>query len=246
MASRKKNESGGFLVVLLIIAFIVAVFTPIALLYIYLSNKQKYSEFKDNLAGNESDFWLNDDEKKEFLTNLENLRLANSHIKKANDRAKQHDISVNKDGSFSARSKVGKEVNEVLNKYEPIARNLHNDLSHLQNLPKSRWSEFNEYYKKSQSALWSFYSWAAVIIYFTISSGKDSFLGGFKAYWSFATNIFTDSNTPLMDGDIYMIAVATTLGVALYFLQIYFFNENPASKLTPMPEEVTLENIDLY
>lgn len=245
-SGKKKNDGGVFLGVLLVVAIIVAVLTPFALLYVYFSNKLKYNEVKDTLTGTESDFWVNDEEKNEFLTDLDSLRQANSHIENANDKAREHNIAVNKDGSFSARSKVGKQVNEVLNKYEPIARGLNDDLYFLQNLPKSRWNEFNEAYKKSQSALRSFYFWAVVIIYYTISLGKDSFWGGMQAYWSFATNIFTDDNTPLMDGDIEMITVATILAIASYFLQIHFFNKEPASKLTPIPPEVTLNNIDLY
>lgn len=246
MARRKKDNGEWILfVIIAVVLIIIALLTPLVLLFVYMSNSLGSDEIKKELNGNESDFWLDENEKKEFIEKFERLDEATSNIRNAKNTANEANISINKDGSFSSRSKIGKEVNSILNKYEPLERRLSSELYDLQELPLTRWEEFNGMLKKAKSSMLSFYSWAAVLVYFAITLSKESLWSVFIPYWALATNFFRDKKIPLEDGDLKMVAVATVTAIASYFL-VYFVMDSPAAKHTPAPEKVTLSNINDY
>jgi hypothetical protein len=248
MARKKKGDSGSIIFFIVIVVLVaIALATPIALIIGYLYNKINAGRIKKYISGNMSDFWLDDQEKIEFKDKLKHLVKADKIIDQANQKGIDEGVSRNKDGSFSAKSKIGKEIRAALEKYEPIKDSLSEYLYDLQHLPITRWDEFNKYIKRSKSSIYSFCSWCAVLIYYFLNLGKKSILDIFLPYLALATNIFRDKENqlPLADGDIQMVAVATIIAIVMFFVFGLIFKSSGA-KYSPYPEKVTLENVDSY
>jgi hypothetical protein len=248
MARKKKGDAGGVIILIVIaVLILIALGTPIVLIVGYMYNKAKAGEIKKRISGTMSDFWLNKREKDEFKEKVNLLFHVDDIIEKANEKGTNAGISRNKDGSFSARSNLGKEIRATLKKYEPVKSSLSNYLYELQNLPLSRWEEFNGYIKNEKSFMWSLISWCTVLLYYFITLGKQSISEIFIPYLALATNFFRDETNQLqiVDGDIQMIAVATIIAIITYFICRIIF-KNSGSKYSPPPEKVSLENIDSY
>jgi hypothetical protein len=248
MARKKKGDAGGIIFLLAIaVLILIALATPIVLIFGYMYNKVKAGEIKKRISGTMSDFWFNKSEKDEFKEKVNQLIQVNGIIEKANEKGTNAGITRNKDGSFSARSNLGKEIRATLEKYEPVKSSLGNYLYDLQNLPLSRWEEFNGYIKNAKSFMWSLILWCAALLYYFITLGKQSISKIFIPYLALATNFFRDeaNQLPIVDGDIQMVAVATIIAILTYFIFRMIFNDS-GSKYSPRPEKVSLENIDSY
>ncbi len=249
MARKKKNDAGGIIILIavFIVLVVIAIATPVVIIIGYLYNKIKESEIRENLTGTMADFWLTDGEKRDFKEKVSKLSQVKQVIQQANNKGEQAGINKNQDGTFSARSKVGKELKATISKYEPIKFNLIEYLQELQSLPISRWEVFNNYVRNSKSFLLSFCSWCAVLAYYSVTLGKQTIFEAIMPYYALATNFFRDegSRLPIVDGDLKMVAVATITAIASYFLFRIIFS-NAAEKYSPKPEVVTLENIDAY
>lgn len=248
MAKKKKDDEGGIIILIVIaVLILIALATPIVLIIGYIYNKVKALEIKKRISGTMSDFWLNKSEKDEFKEKMNQFIQVDDIIEKANEKGTKAGISRNKDGSFSARSNLGKEIRATLEKYEPIKSSLSNNLYELQNLPLSRWEEFNGYIKNEKSFMWSLILWCTALLYYYIRLGKQSILEIFIPYLALATNFFRDEANQLLivDGDIQMVAVATIIAILTYFIFRMIFKKS-GSKYSPHPEKVSLENIDSY
>lgn len=256
MARKKKGGSDGsmgLMVLAITIAIIIAtlilisIATPIVLIFGYMYNKVKAGYIKNRISGTMSDFWLDNSEKEEFKEKINQLTQTNNIIEKATEKAMNAELSLNKDGSFSARSKIGKETRATLEKYEPIKNSLSNYLYDLQNLPLYRWEVFNGYIKNAKSFIWSLILWFGALLYYFMILGKQSFSEIFIPYFALAINLFRDETQQLLtvDGDIQMITVTTIIAILTYFIFRMIF-KNSGSKYSPRPEEVSLENIDSY
>ena len=121
MTKKKKNDSGGMIFFIIFIALIIiAIATPLVLLIGYVYNTIRFRYTKKRISGNMSDFWLGKQEKDEFKEKAVMLNKVTDIINEANQKGLKAGISQNKDGSFSARSNIGKEIRNTLEKYEPI------------------------------------------------------------------------------------------------------------------------------
>jgi hypothetical protein len=228
-----------------LILLVLPIVVPIVLIIGYMYNKVKASQKR--ISGTMSDFWLNKSEKDAFKEKSKQLIQANSIIEKANIRGSIAGISRNTDGSFSARSNLGKEIRTTLEEYEPVYRSLSNDLNYLQHRPISKWEEFETYIKNAKLFMWSLIAWCAALLYYFLILGKQSISETFIPYLGIATNIFRDEANQLLivDGDIQMVAVTTIIAILVYFILRKVF-EYSELKFSPCPEKVSLENIDSY
>ena len=248
MARKKKNDSGGSIAIIAILMLIVIAWaTPIVMLVGYLYNRIKAGKIRRQLSGEKSDFWLSDQEKEHFKEKLNQLAEVDKVLEEANQRGMEAGISRNKDGSFSAHSNLGKEIKATLKKYEPMKYEISVLLHELQMLPIHRWDAFNKLMKRAKSFIWAFCCWAMVLAYYAITLEKQSFLEVFKPYLALATNFFRDDSNriSMVSGDIQMIAVATIVAAVSYFAFGLLF-KNAGAKYSPIPDKVTLENIDTY
>ena len=236
--AKKKSENGGigFLFIILIVLI-----TPIVLIIGYFYNSSKFNEIKKLLTGKMSDFWLDTDEKNDFKEKYAQLNEVKQIIQNANDEGVNAGLSLNKDGSFSARSNKGKEIRAILTKYQPMKISLTNYLVDMQYVPINRWTVYNNYLRNSISFRWAFISWiVSLIVSSTIVSGNV-----FYAYWSLLSNIFNENKIKVAESDLNALIIVTGISIVIYFI-FKFILKNVGEKYTPKPEVVTLNNVDSY
>ncbi len=248
MARRKKDDAAGItLLIVFAVLILIAIATPIVILAGYAYNLIKGNAIKKNLRGNLSDFWLNSNEKIYFKEKFNDLAQVNKIIDDANKKGEDEGINRNQDGSFSARSNLGKELKNIIARHEPIQQSLREEIQQLKLMPHFRWSEFNSYIKNAAACILSLLAWGGTLCYYYVVLDKQTISDIYMPYLAIATNFFRDQSDKIkmIDGDIRMIAVATVVAIISYFAFGLIF-KNPGVKYTPIPEQVTLENIDSY
>jgi len=285
MGRRKKKEDGLFegLIVLLVVIVAVVVFTlivvaiatPFVLVLGYLYNASMAESLREKLKELNktriSDFWLDDEEKKAYKEKLleieqkeKELEEINELIEDTNRRGDEAGVSRNLDGSFSARSKLGKELRKALEKYESMKRDLERQLSNLrfwlgqlERTPQERWNSylkewktFNEYLRKAEAFKWAVISYVITLVCSAIVFGNTSPKEVFLPYYGLIINFFRDKahQIPVTNEDIYMIAVTTVVSIVVYLVS-YMLIREPANKyvsLPPQPPLVDVENVDKY
>jgi len=251
MARRKKDKKDNAVGIALLIVFavliLIAIATPIIIISGYAYNFIKGNSIKKYLRGDISDFWLNSSEKINFKKKVNNFYKVNKIIDDANKKGEDEGISRNQDGSFSARSNLGKELKNIIARHEPIQQSLREEIQQLQLLPYARWSEFNSYIKNADACILSLLAWGGTLYYYYIYLGKQTISDIYMPYLAIATNLFRDQSDKIkmIDGDIEMISVATVVAIISYFAFCLIF-KNHGVKYTPIPEQVTLKNIDSY
>lgn len=216
--SRKKNSQDG--VVLLVIVAI-ALITPIVIIGGYFFNKDKFSKIKDRLNGNKYDFWLTPEEKDGFQRSAKEYVHVRNIIDEANQKGIDKNISKNKNGTFSSRSSLGKEIQDILKIYTPKMHLFKNEVVYFTNLPRNRWLEFNTYVQRTYAFLWAFVGWASMFVFLQI----------FKDY---------NLNNQLFE----LSFISAIVAIICYAVTINTTN-NIAEKYTPIPDEVDFSNIDL-
>lgn len=247
--ARKKNNDGDAIVVgvLLLVAFLFLLATPLILLITYLYNVMKTEDIRKNLKGTVSDFWLSSSEKRDFKQTYGDASKTRRLIDQANTKGDQTGISRNKDGTFSARSKLGKELKAFINHHEPILDRLEDALHTLETLPGTRWDRYNNYLRNANSSLLALCVWTGLLLYHAITEPGRSILQVFRPYWAVATNFFRSEagQLPLTDADLKWLAIATVTCIASWFL-FRLVLDAPAASHTPKPPAVTMGNVDGY
>ncbi len=125
MAKGDNGEGCAYFILLAVVTvFLVvkigAVVIPILWVGMFLYYGGKRSVFTEHFSGQLSDFWLTKSEQSKYMKASKSYDKAWNQIEAAHALAKEHGVKKNKDGSYSKRSKVGKQVNESLEKLEPL------------------------------------------------------------------------------------------------------------------------------
>jgi len=250
--SRRNNSSMGAVlvigvVVLMFILVLVALATPVILLLILVYSSKVFNKKNESLKNNESDFWLNDSDKADFKEQVSELVRVEGIIADAIEMADDAGVGKNKDGAYSARSKLGKEVRGILESNEPVRDELTVSLRVLQGKPMMLWEDFNLLMKRVQAALLSLTLWALTLLgydYFYNDQQQGSI---FTPYYNLAVNYFggASSVVEVSSGEITLITSATVVAIASYLLWPLIPSQ-PVAKLTPLPAEVTLLNVDIH
>lgn len=225
MSRGRRGVGNPILMVVAIVISVIAIALPLVLIGGYFYYRHKLNDIKQYLENTISDFWLDDDEKKIFKASIKKLSQANKNIEKAVDYGTKSGISLNKDGSFSARSNIGKEVRATIDQNQPIAEEMAGIVDDLTNTPVERWIEFDMYAKRMHAFLKAQYAW---VVGFT------------------ATMVFC-----LIKGmGVHDSAVASIYGSAVLSIItlafLWFFSKEGADNYTPKPPLVTAQNIDSY
>lgn len=225
MSRGRRTVGNPILMVVLIVLTIVAIAIPFVLVGGYFYYRHKLNDIRQYLVNSISDFWLDDDDKKLFKASMKKLAQANKNIEKAVDHGTKSGLSLNKDGSFSARSNIGKEVRATIDQNQPVAEEMAGIVDDLTNTPVERWIEFDMYAKRVHAFLKAQYAWGAgfaVTLVVCLIKGmgiQDSAVAG-----------------------VYGAAVLSIITLAF----LWFFSKEEAHSYTPKPPLVTLENLDAW
>jgi len=222
----RKKKGGGIEVILYLILLVVAVITPIVLMIGFIYNWYKTKQVKQVLSGNISDFWLDSQDKDIFKQKHKQLISAINKVQKAEARGRQEGVSLNKDGSFSARSNVGKEIRLIIDQTKPIIDELSSEVEDLAGIPLQLWDEFNLYVRREYAFLYSLYVWF-------IAAGSCS-IYVFVKQWK-------------MDNAWDKIAIiSAVICIISYFIFRNIVVAEKGAQFSPRPPEVSIENVGAY
>ena len=140
MGRKKKNEEEGSWLLLLV--FAILLLAPIALLVARIYFGKKLKEVGIRVANGEHCLELSHDEAIELRYKRSELQRVQRLLRAAMQRGADANLSVNKDGNFSARSHLGKSIRAVLEKHEPLKGALMADIRQLEALPHERQKDF--------------------------------------------------------------------------------------------------------
>jgi len=242
-------------VLIVLMTFIVIATGPLIFILGYIINKRavdvelnKLVMNTGKISGSMPVFWLSSDEKKEYKQKYRELAKVKKIINEAKELRETSGISRNKDGSFSVRSKLGKELKAILEEYEPKQSPLEESIAYLEKLPKQRWQDFDRHLKKSKSFLWTIIVWISLLTLGVISlmlTGQASLPEAFFVfslmYVEFDPLIFNATEYGGSDLSVYL---GTCAGCAYLFF-LYIFRKS-SLKYTPKPDRVSIDNVDAY
>ena len=234
MAKSSKNSDQilGAIVVFLVIIVILAIYigtflVPIILFLGSIIYYSKETTLKESINGEVSDYWLSDKEKKELRKNTKQKEKAEKLLTEAYEKGQEANLSKNKDGSFSKRSKLGKEINKIEEKQKPIYHESIGNEIFLEKLPKNRWKNdrknLSDYVSKTRGFIWGLISWIVLLVYFGIESN-----------WNYQLSMRFGLSTILIPIVVFFIAMVISL---------ISFKNNALSK---EPPKVSTKNIDTY
>ncbi|WP_419225227.1 hypothetical protein [Acinetobacter sp. A2] len=165
MARRKKNDQSGGAAILyfgfILVLFVVSVSPIFILLYGLFFILKFYFKYQ-KINKNYSDFWLDEEEKQQFLRSYESWIVYDDEIEELHSLARRNRVSINANGNFSRKSKVGKQVQDRLDDIVPEWQSLKETKEYLEYLPQSRWKEFHGWAAKGLGGILGFVAWALV------------------------------------------------------------------------------------
>ena len=252
--AKKKNDKGGGLILLLFLLLALAILaTPVVMVLGTVFSLISYIKISSRIKGKYSDFWLSTSGKERFKTVSEKLVEAVENIEKAERIGDKEGLAKNKDGSFALRGNRGKEVQgfintnlSIKNKYLPIYEG-------LKSMPQDSWLKFRKTYTRFYSFLFASICWfiAAGILIFKMFS---DFSHGVNVILKFPMDLIKtlfptqlevkyENPDSLLQWKVLLISA----GICLVVYLIVLFASRPfAEKVTPMPPEVNMNNIDKY
>jgi hypothetical protein len=180
--SKKKGTTDGpatiigvILIILYAVATYILMFIPVAIglviIFFWIKWKISKSKYPNKII---SDFWLDKDEIDRFELLDSNLRIAQRNVKALIEQGNAEGISKNKDGSFSSRSKRGKEINAGLSENQGYIDNNIYEYDDLKETPYSKWFSLRKMFINFNSFIGVFSIWVASFIYFFIKDVSSS------------------------------------------------------------------------
>ena len=252
--AKKKNDKGGGLILLLIFVLGLAIIaTPIVMVFGILFSVFSYLKIRSKIKGSYSDFWLTSSEKSDFKTVSVKLVEAIENIEKAEKIGDKEGLARNKDGSFALRGNRGKEVQgfintnlSVKNKYLPIYQN-------LKSLPQERWLKFRKIYTRFYSFLIASVAWL-ITTGILISKEFSDFSYGVNAIIRFPVDLVKmlfsartgakyENPDTLLQWKVLLISAGICLVI---YLIVLFASRASAKKVSPIPPEVNMDNLNKY
>lgn len=219
MAKKKSSDGGAGALILGLIA-IAIILAPLGILIYAIYLRLNKNEDFLNENGN---IWLSFEEKQEFVAVYKEYSESANRINYAHHLAKRHNVSINKDGSYSRRSKVGKEINVILEREEPRYNRFKERLSELSVLPEKMYRKVIFNISFLTSAKYALASW---VISFCI------------AYFMYGKQA--------MESSFYSGVISVGCMLAFFFFLKGGIKESLADKGIQEPPSVEINNVDLY
>lgn len=172
MARRKKNDNSagaaiiyfGFIILLILVSIAPIFILLYGLFYIF-----KFYFKYQTLNKDYSDFWLNDKEKAQYRSSFDEWLEYDNEINDLEWQAEENNVSVNANGKYSRKSKIGKKVQDRLDDILPIWESARDTKEYLETLPYSRWQDFHLNAAKGLAGVLAAVIWAFVFEYFCTS-----------------------------------------------------------------------------
>jgi hypothetical protein len=236
MAKRKNKDEGllGLLIYTTIfIIFVALISAPIVFILLACFYGYGFLKQRNQLNGDYSDFWLNSEEKQQYKDNMKQFNHAHSQISQAHQVAKTNQIGINKDGSYSKRSKLGKQICQLLDTYQPIVDESKQVLDLLTHQPYQNWLSFQTKSIKKSSSIRALFIWLLAFIGVCLYNQLHPF------------GTFLDYITLQSENHI-LFAIAGLASIIGFFLNYAIQRQSLSDNFTPQPPLVDSDNIDTY
>ncbi len=192
------------------------------------------------LKGDLSDFWLTSPEKQAFWQASAQMVDATERLDALEAEADRRGLSRNMDGTVSRRSNVGKELAAA----EVRAEEALQAYKVLEVLPLARWSELNKSYRRRNGFLFGAITWMGVATLLPVGYGQEPLVASLESFWNLLNTILSDHvDFGSTEAHTTFLWLAPICSIAAFFLGRQFPSE-PAAKVSPKPELVTVENVD--
>lgn len=246
--ARKKSDAGDSILFGILIGICVAVIifitvAPLALISMYLYGFILVFRYRLIISKNgKSVFWLSDNEKIEFYKKHVMLSEALKKINLADKEAKNKDISKNIDGQYSARSKVGKTIRDIIDYNNNIIDDNMPRYKELEFKPYKKWKKFARAFAIKKSSLIALVVWGVGVCYYSANFGK-TFEIGLKQFFRFPIELIGGNKS--LDYELFVVLGITALSI----FTAYFGMEklsNGAKTIIEEPPLVSIENYKSY
>ncbi|WP_019037705.1 hypothetical protein [Psychroflexus tropicus] len=249
MAKKNNNKvfdsdpKGCLYIILIVVMIALLPLVPIILGFITLIHYFKFRRFRKKYK-NISDFWLESEEKDEFLRFQKNITIADNNINHAKLKGERLNITKNKDGSFSSRSNAGKEINATIREAKNYLSNNFNDFKNYKYLPINRWNKMRNSYSKYFAISYSIIIWFITFILLFNSYFVEQYTNFFYFLGDIDLSYFLTTKQGFKE---ILIVLAITAGITLlgYYI-LSKISDFAFSKKYPKPEIVTADNINDY
>jgi len=229
MASRKKggSDSGAIIMVIaLVVLLAIAVVTPYVILicaifFGVIANR------KIKVVQRNGGFHVPDSSRQELDDLYYKVNELGHLIDKEHSKASKNNVSKNKDGSYSLRSKVGKEISASLSTLEPEMEALMQDYNNHPMLPINQWNDFNGVLRKAYALFASILTFSGSIVAFWLWGDRGTVLEVFRPFYTIPYNLVVDK-ADLIAGhpdDLWVVGVSAAVAIATCFLVNEFFDE---------------------
>lgn len=231
-AGKEAEDAVSKIGALIIIGILILLaIVPIYLLISYLVSAYKNEEIIKTLKGNLSDFWLNDDEKREFLfqsVQYSNALYAINFVKQNAHTYIRNQKTDSKDGQ---NIRLGLEIKNFIDQTEALKEESELAFKTISVKPHERWEEFSDkiMYQKAQG--YSFLFWVA---FYFVGIGISSYLRS-TGYMPF------DSINPLV-----LAIFISSLATIICFIVCMGVFIKAGGKYSPEPPCVDSSNIHNY
>lgn len=234
---KKSDDSGGLILFILFLAFAIAVYlAPIILFAGFLISAIIYNRSSSRIKGNYSDFWLDQEQKNRFKKLSEEINKAKIEIKNSNETANLNNLARNKDESISGRSKLGKELKQIIANNEIILEKIEPEYDVLKELPKRQWNKHFRSYINKNSCIVSLFAYiiSSLLLILLFENGWDRFS-------SFYRSLF--DNAYEVDFGLNVIVLVITL--LFYIVSVIIFMKK-SKNISPKPPDVDDDNVEKY
>lgn len=236
MARRKKDDSeGGIALLVIFILFILISVSPIFVLLFGLFYGLKFYWQYIKVNNDYSDFWLKSSEKQKYIQYYNQFTQYSTIIDDAHSLARTKNISINKDGSYSQRSNVGKQVQQAISRSQPYYQQAMHEVEYYQNLPYNRWLGFHTDGARCAAAVVSLIIWSISLSYLAYNHGINvKFL--IQNYINF--NFSSDGN--------FIFVVTGLASISSFFIAQWILIKVIKGKYSPQPPQVDIHNVNYY
>lgn len=238
MARRKKDDQSagaailffGFIIVLVLVSI-----SPIFILLYGLFYTIKFCIAYQKVNKNYSDFWLNESEKAEFNKTFEMWLEYDNEIDKLHSLASRHNVSINANGSYSRRSKIGKQVQDRLDDITDIWLETKQQKEYFEYLPHSRWKKFHTAAANGLAGILGFVVWLLMFEFLCTKYKID------------ATPLFKDySNFVFSEAGNYIFGLSGLAAILGFFVSKWILGLVVKGMYSPEPPLVDISNFNDY
>lgn len=238
MARRKKDDQSagaailffGFIIILVLVSI-----SPIFILLYGLFYTIKFCIRYQKVNKTYSDFWLNETEKNEFTRSYDTWLEYDNEIDELHNLASKHSVSINVNGNYSRKGKIGKQVQDRLDDITNSWQEAKEQKEYFEYLPYNRWKKFHIAAANGLAGILGFVVWLLMFEFLCADYKVD------------ATQLFKDySNFIFSEAGNYLFGLSGLATIVAFLISKWILGLIVKGMYSPEPPRVDPSNFNLY